>query len=147
MRAQFGGPVLEAMVAPDGESAGLRGARVVALAGIGNPGRFHDLLAGVGAEVVEKISFRDHHAFTQADAAHVLARARAQQADIVTTEKDWVRLAGGSGALAELRGRAIVAPIRLQFEDAELQQLMALLVGALVGRRAGQVERPVRNAG
>ena len=135
LRQRFIGPVLEASVEPDGDQAGLAGARVVALAGIANPGRFHDLLAAMGAEIVEKLNYRDHHPFTEAEARHVLARAATLQADIVTTEKDWVRLPRSPGALGELRDRARPLPIRLAFGERDALRLASLLERALTERR------------
>lgn len=62
----------------------LRGASVHAVAGIGNPRRFFDLLRGLGAQPIEH-AFPDHHPFR--------ARELSYEGDarIVMTEKDAVR--------------------------------------------------------
>ncbi|CAN0401837.1 unnamed protein product, partial [Phaeothamnion confervicola] len=52
LRRTFAGPVLEATVEPAYTGPTLKGARVLALAGIANPARFTDLLAEMGAELV-----------------------------------------------------------------------------------------------
>ena len=140
LRQRFPGPVLEASVAPDGDIAALAGARVVAFAGIANPARFYDLLSALGADVVERLSYPDHHTFSEVEAAHILARATALDARIMTTEKDRVRLVprfgAGSGALAVLRDRATPLPIRLSMSERDTPRLASLLDNALATRRA-----------
>ena len=135
LRQRFHGPVLEASVAPSGDLDWLRGKQVVALAGIGHPERFWRLLDALGADVVERIAYPDHHAFDERDAARVLARASDLQATIVTTEKDLVRLSGAKGAAADLRETAHAIPIRLQLDDRDVVRLGSLVDTALANRR------------
>lgn len=74
----------------------LRGLPVVAFAGIGNPAAFRATLARLAAEVVEFISFPDHHAYTPADFARLVAQARRGGAALlVTTLKDLVKVPAG----------------------------------------------------
>jgi len=64
-----------------------------AVAGIERPERFFDDLRATGRRVLGTRVFRDHHAFTNADLAAIIAAARAAGATaVVTTEKDAVRL-------------------------------------------------------
>ncbi len=71
----------------------LQGARVIALAGIGNPAVFLTDLAHYGCVVVDSLTFRDHHAFSQQDVDRAVAIMRSTGAEaIITTEKDAVRL-------------------------------------------------------
>lgn len=135
LRQSFEGPVLETTVEPAGDAAALGGAKVLALAGIGNPGRFHRLLESLGAEIVERKSFRDHHAFSAREAEAVLARATELGARIVTTEKDWVRLAGRQGTLAELQRRAMVVPIRLKLDERDAVRLASLIDATVTEHR------------
>ena len=72
----------------------LKGQRVVAFAGIGNPVRFFDMLAKFGAVVVERAVFGDHENFRDADADRLLALAARHNARLITTSKDHVRLQG-----------------------------------------------------
>jgi tetraacyldisaccharide 4'-kinase len=126
LRQQFNGPVLDAHPQVSGDTAWLAGRRWVAFAGIGNPGRFYDLLRHHGADLADTISFGDHHAFTDADATRVLVAAQQFGAGLVTTEKDWVRLAG-DGALGELRQTCRVLPIRLHLEPRDGLRLSSLI--------------------
>lgn len=70
----------------------LRGRKVVALCGIARPTGFERTCADLGVERVATASFGDHHRFTASELSRVLARARAGGAEILTTEKDAVRL-------------------------------------------------------
>jgi tetraacyldisaccharide 4'-kinase len=74
----------------------LKGARVLAFAGIGSPAAFaatlHEL--DVAADLV---TFPDHHWYSADDLGALHARATGSDA-LVTTEKDWVRLRGRLGA-------------------------------------------------
>ena len=73
----------------------IRGKRVLAVCGIGNPDSFHRTVTETGAVVAGSLVFRDHHAFTDADLGRMAEAARTNHAEwIVTTDKDAVRLAG-----------------------------------------------------
>ena len=62
-----------------------------AVAGIGDPGSLDRQLARFGAAYRGRRWFADHHSYTPGDVASV--RAAAGAALLVTTEKDWVKLA------------------------------------------------------
>jgi tetraacyldisaccharide 4'-kinase len=69
----------------------IRGKRVLALSGIGNPHSFLSLLRTEGANVVNEVSFPDHHAYTAQDVRGV--EGMAKEVDwVITTEKDLVKL-------------------------------------------------------
>jgi tetraacyldisaccharide 4'-kinase len=135
LRRRFPGPVLDAWVEPDSTGLQLAGARVVAFAGIGNPQRFFAMLETLDADVVDRVAFRDHHAFTDADAKRLIERTDATGSRLVTTEKDHVRLIGRRGALAELRERSLALPIRLCLEARDTARLDSLLESMLKRRR------------
>jgi tetraacyldisaccharide 4'-kinase len=70
------------------------GTAVVALSGIARPEPFERQVASAGAVVAASIRFPDHHDYTGGDVAWILEQVRERGADtIVTTEKDWVKLA------------------------------------------------------
>src|SRR5262249_51633535 len=71
-----------------------RSAPVIALAGIAQPERFFESLQRDGwQQIVERVTFRDHHAFSDEDLRRVARRLRDSRADLVlTTEKDVMRL-------------------------------------------------------
>jgi len=70
----------------------LAGRPVVAAAGIANPHRFFALLAALGAELFTTVPLPDHHVLSPVQAHQLLRRARAQQALLILTAKDVVKL-------------------------------------------------------
>lgn len=82
----------------------LRGKRVLAVAGIGQPASFRATLEKCGCQVSELAAFPDHHAYETRDAEALEARALELEAELViTTEKDavrWPRSASRPAALA-----------------------------------------------
>jgi tetraacyldisaccharide 4'-kinase len=121
--AGFDGPLLRAKLVQTG--AALRGKRVIAFAGIGRPAKFFDTLAQMGAEIVEQRAYGDHHVYTQSDMARLKARARTENALLLTTEKDYVRLTP-----AEREG-IVPLPVEAAFED---PAALGLLLDRLVQR-------------
>lgn len=72
----------------------LAGRRVAVWAAIGSPGAFVAQLKSCGAEIVHIESLRDHAAYGRATVARLALAARAAGATaIVTTRKDWVKVA------------------------------------------------------
>ncbi len=106
----FKGPVLRAQLTPV-DIFELKGRPVVAFAGIGRPEKFFATLRSLGADVVEARSYADHHAYTASEIARLHAKARAANAMLITTEKDFVRLTP-----AEKQGICFL-PVRAAFED------------------------------
>lgn len=82
----------------------LVGRHVAAVAGIGDPGRFFTTLRGLGAEVTER-PFPDHYAYTEVDAG-----AWQGTGDLVTTEKDAVKLADAGASGWALVVEAVLEP-------------------------------------
>ena len=103
LRHRFAGPVLRASVVPAESADWLKGARVVAWAGIGAPQRFFAMLQALGADVVETVAFRDHQWLGEDDARRLLELARRHAATLVTTAKDMARLTGAGGAVRRAR--------------------------------------------
>ena len=63
--------------------------RVIAFAGIGYPEKFFD---NIPCDVVEKFPFPDHYQYTDKDIKDLEKVAEFEKAELLTTEKDWVRL-------------------------------------------------------
>jgi tetraacyldisaccharide 4'-kinase len=71
----------------------LRGKRILAFCGIGNPGAFRRTLAALGAEEATFREFADHHAYRREDIAELAQAARGCSADLaVCTQKDLVKI-------------------------------------------------------
>jgi tetraacyldisaccharide 4'-kinase len=70
----------------------LRGARVLAFAGLGQPEKFFATLTTSGAHLTAALPFADHHPYTENEIRRLIAQADASEAILVTTAKDAVRL-------------------------------------------------------
>jgi tetraacyldisaccharide 4'-kinase len=115
--ASRGNPVLAAHLEPDAASlATLRGKRVLAFAGIGDPGRFFRTMRGAGIDVVRERVFADHHPFTPAEIDALRAEANGDGLTLVTTEKDLARLRGSEGGVGRT-GDIVPFAVTLQFGD------------------------------
>jgi tetraacyldisaccharide 4'-kinase len=111
-------PVFRGRFEPDREAvAALSGQKVLAFAGIGDPDKFFATLEDSGIAVPARQAFPDHHRYTPADAAVLLRRAEQEGLVLLTTEKDFVRLAGDE-KLSALAARTRSFPVTLVFEDA-----------------------------
>jgi tetraacyldisaccharide 4'-kinase len=133
MRRGFPGPVLAAHVGPSGDTSWLAGRPVVAFAGIANPERFFSLAERLGARVLARVSFPDHHAFSPADAERLFALAQTKGCDLITTEKDWARLPGAEG-LTELARATRTLAVEMVFEERDLSRLASLIEAATRNR-------------
>ncbi len=87
------------------------GQRVLAFAGIAHPRRFYETLRSLGADVVATRSFPDHHRYGPALLRRLEGEADRIDAQLVTTEKDAVRLP------PFYRKRVLSLPIRLVIRD------------------------------
>jgi tetraacyldisaccharide 4'-kinase len=124
----FRGAILRARIEPD-RSVPLAGARLVAFAGIGRPKKFFDSLERLGATIIEAKAFGDHHAYAAADLAELKARARASDARLYTTEKDFARLS------AEDREGISALPVRAVFDEpAQFHTLLDSLARKAIAR-------------
>ncbi|WP_108519955.1 tetraacyldisaccharide 4'-kinase [Bradyrhizobium algeriense] len=117
--AAQGKPVLSAHLKPDeAVVAQLRGKRVLAFAGIGDPARFFNTLRASGIDVVEQRAFADHHPYSLVEIEGLITEGRRDGLTLVTTEKD----------LARLRDRQHIVPfaVTLEFDDpARLRKFVA----------------------
>ena len=108
--ADFSGPVLRAQLRP-AQKNDLAGQRVIAFAGIGRPEKFFATLRDQGAVLIEKLRYADHHTYTAAEIARLNAKARDNDALLITTEKDYVRLTPMH------REGIMILPVQARFED------------------------------
>ncbi len=100
-----------------------------AFAGIGRPQKFFDALTAHGAILIDGMAFDDHHAYTAHDIDLLEDIARHHRAQLITTEKDHVRLP------PDIQRQVLVFPVAARFENDT--GLDALITAAL---RSAHVE-------
>jgi tetraacyldisaccharide 4'-kinase len=66
--------------------------RVVAVAGIAEPGRFAQMLQQADWDVASRLDFADHHRYTAQDLRRIADTAARANAAVITTTKDAVRM-------------------------------------------------------
>ncbi|MBB4196715.1 tetraacyldisaccharide 4'-kinase [Rhodoblastus sphagnicola] len=139
---EAGKPVFHGRLAPDAHAAlHVLGAKVVAFAGIGRPGKFFASLEGCGARIVSRHAFPDHHPYRAAEIVALQRRAAAQDALLLTTEKDMVKIAPFLPGLWQDLPLPESLPVALVVEEADA--LRKLLLDALSRARREQLgDRP-----
>ncbi len=135
-------PILNANLRPDRSmSDALSEEKLVAFAGIGRPEKFFSTLRNLGATLVAAQPFPDHYPFSEQDAQYLLELAAAETAQLITTEKDAVRLRALDGSVGKrLRDETKVLPVQAVFEDPT--NLDALLSRHLASARASHTYAP-----
>ncbi len=116
-----------ALIGPNGErdnAESLRGKKILAVSGIGNPGYFASLLRKSGAEVAAQAVFSDHHRYSPEDLLSIDKKSRGLDS-IVTTEKDmlkWIHLNFHPFSL-----RALRIGFKIWEEEAFCRRIMEVL--------------------
>lgn len=105
----------------------LRGQRVAAFCGIGNPAAFCRTLIDSGCEIVTWREFPDHYAFTSRDMEELSHWAQTSSIDsVLCTHKDFVKLPMGS--LGEKRLHAVVIELDFLYGETDFETAIARII-------------------
>ncbi len=85
-------PFFLARSKPKASMLALKDKKILAFCGLAYPQKFYHMLHEVGANIVERVSFADHHHYSKKELALLKKRGKQHEAILVTTSKDAVRL-------------------------------------------------------
>jgi len=102
---------------------------LVVVTGIANPALMLDYLSQE-FKIIRHFNFADHHFFTVDELNHINTIAEQNNADVICTEKDWVRIMDHKSLFEILSDKLYYLPMMVQFlegEQAIAQKLKGLL--------------------
>jgi tetraacyldisaccharide 4'-kinase len=109
--------VFHGALEPDaGAVAALRGRKILAFAGIGDPEKFFATLAQAGIDAPVRRGFGDHHRYSAAEARALIGAAERDKLDLLTTEKDLARLQDDA-TVATLAERTRALPVTMKIDE------------------------------
>jgi tetraacyldisaccharide 4'-kinase len=110
----------------------LRGKKVFAFCGIGNPDAFLGTIKGLGCEMVGSKVYDDHYDYTQRSLADIYEQAEDFGANLIlTTQKDWTKIARLAGGRSDVPLAYLAVEIKFL---AGQDQLTSLIEKTLAGK-------------
>ena len=106
--------VITARLKPIDNFQSLSKKKVLAFTGIGRPEKFFNTLAEMDCNIVGIKKFTDHHQYTKKEIARLHKIADIENAQLITTSKDYVRLT------TLQQKHIVVLPVILDWEDSSL---------------------------
>lgn len=122
-RAELGIPRATAQLKPLETGMDWVGQRMLAFAGIGHPEKFFGTLRELGADLVRAQPLSDHQELTDTLLRRLEIEAAALSAQLVTTEKDAVRLP------KSFQQKVLTLPVRLELSDAQALDVALKRIG------------------
>ena len=97
----------------------LKKRKLVAFCGIGRPEKFFSMLRTLDMKVINKISFPDHHFYSEKQVTKILKIAEKNNALVVTTEKDYVKIPKSF--------KKVIYPINIELHLSKRKKLLSKL--------------------
>ena len=97
----------------------LKKRKLVAFCGIGRPEKFFSMLRTLDMKVINKISFPDHHFYSEKQVTKILKIAESNNALVVTTEKDYVKIPKSY--------KKVIYPINIELQLSKRKKLLSKL--------------------
>lgn len=125
-------PILRGKVIPCETTDWLQEKPILAYAGIARPEKLFNSLEKSGGKVIRRIPFPDHYQFTAKDAAHLTKLAQKDGLQLVTTEKDLVRINEKEHhQLRALKRMSRTLPVEFSFKEEDEKILLDLIQTAI----------------
>lgn len=124
-------PVFSGTIEPDRTVIeALEHTPLLAFAGIGRPQRFFATLRRSGANLVHWLAFADHHPYSSSDLTKLQADALHYGAQLITTQKDWMRLP------PDWRDKIAFLPVTMDLPD---KDVIVSRIAACIDQKTGTV--------
>lgn len=137
----FKKPILSGNVTPSEETDWLKEKPILAFAGIARPEKLFNSLEQAGGKVIRRIPFPDHYNFTAKDASHLTKLALKDNLQLITSEKDLVRINENEHhQLRALKRMSRTLPIKFSFQDNDEQKLLKLIKETIPRHKQKQQE-------
>jgi tetraacyldisaccharide 4'-kinase len=109
----------------------LKGKKIFAFCGIGNPHSFIATIRNLGCKVVGSKIFNDHHRYLEEDINEIIYHSDKIEADlIITTEKDWTKIDSFEVIQSKSTSNIAYLLVELEFIDGE-EKIRGLIEKAL----------------
>ena len=124
----FNKPIFSGEVKPNTDIDWVREKPILAYAGIARPEKLFKSLEQVGGQVIRRTPFPDHYQFKAKDAEQLIKLAIKDDLQLITTEKDMVRInAANHHQLRALKRMSQAFPVSFEFHHEDEKNLLQLL--------------------
>ncbi len=106
-------PVFNAQIIAEDHTKIDKNKPYLAFAGLGHPKKFLYTLTQYNIKVADFYPFADHHPYSERDIEHLLQKAKELDSNLITTEKDYVRLS------QKYREHILTLPVKLIWKNEE----------------------------
>ncbi|MCL5279466.1 MAG: tetraacyldisaccharide 4'-kinase [Planctomycetes bacterium] len=111
------------------EAGQLRGQRIFAFCGVGNPQSFFHTVEQSGAVLAGSIAYDDHHRYAVTDLERIYRKAARRKASLIlTTQKDWTKIAPLASP-----GEPRLAYLAVELQITAGQQPLTALIDRILG--------------